>query len=154
MRKTKKARLQCSEEEQSMLKALARSKTAPHREVIRAGIILKYMEGQSITAIAALFQTNRPLVERCLNKALAFGVSTAYLLTKPGRFEFVFTPRHGSWLNMTEMFFSKIARSFLRHIRVENKEQLIERIYQGINDISNDPVIFRWKYKMDEIQLI
>jgi transposase len=77
-----------------------------------------------------------------------------YLLSKPGRFDFVFTPKHGSWLNMIEMFFSKIARSFLKHIRVESKEELKERIYKGIDEINNEPVIFRWKYKMDEIKII
>ena len=29
-----------------------------------------------------------------------------YLVTVPERFEFVFTPKHGSWLNMVEGFFS------------------------------------------------
>ena len=29
-----------------------------------------------------------------------------YLLTIPNRFEFVFTPKHGSWLNIVEMLFS------------------------------------------------
>lgn len=377
MRKTNKAKLQCSTEDQQLLLSLSKSKTAPHREVMRAKILLGYMEGKSITKLASDFQTNRPLVERCLNKALAFGVSTAlkdlpgrgvkpvitddarswvisiacqapkqlgypyevwtysllkkhirdhcqkagytsllkidksvlhnilskgnikphkvryylekrdaefekkmvnilqvykqieltnelklpdraittlsydekpgiqaikniapqlqpvmdkyqtvrrdheykrlgtvsllagidlhtghiiplvreqhrskefieflnevdkhypkdwllrivldnhsshvskettaYLLSKPGRFEFVFTPKHGSWLNMIEMFFSKISRSFLRHIRVENKEELIQRIYQGIADFNKEPVIFRWKYKMEEVQVI
>jgi len=76
--------------------------------------------------------------------------TTQWLLSKPGRFEFVFTPKHGSWLNMIEMFFSKIARSFLRHIRVETKQELIERIYKGIEEINREPVIFRWKYKIKE----
>ena len=77
----------------------------------------------------------------------------AFLKTVPDRFEFVFTPKHGSWLNMIEMFFSKITRSFLRHIRVDSKEELIERIYKGIAEINQEPVVFRWKYKMDEISL-
>lgn len=377
MRKTKKAKLHCSNEEQLNLVTLSKSKTAPHREVIRAKILLGYMEGNSITKLASDFRTNRPLVERCLNKALAFGVSTAlkdlpgrgikpvitddarswvmslacqapkelgyayevwtysllkkhirerckeagyasllridksvlhtilskgnikphkvryylekrdaefdkkmvnvlqvykqieltnklklpdraittlsydekpgiqaikniapqlqpvadkqqtiqrdheykrlgtvsllagidlhtghiipivreqhrskefieflqevdkqyhqdwllriildnhsshvsketsaFLLSRPGRFEFVFTPKHGSWLNMIEMFFSKIARSFLRHIRVESKKELIQRIYQGIEEFNKEPVIFRWKYKMEEVQII
>ncbi len=77
-----------------------------------------------------------------------------YLLTKPGRFEFIFTPKHGSWLNMIEMFFSKIARSFLKHIRVESIKELEERIYQGIEEINMEPVIFRWKYKMDDLKSI
>jgi len=78
----------------------------------------------------------------------------AWLLKKPGRFEFIFTPKHGSWLNMIEMFFSKIARSFLRHIRVNSKKELIERIYQGIKDINNEPVVFKWKYKMEDLTTI
>ncbi len=77
----------------------------------------------------------------------------AFLKTIPDRFEFVFTPKHGSWLNMIEMFFSKITRSFLRHIRVDSKEELIERIYKGIREINQEPVVFRWKYKMDEISV-
>lgn len=74
-----------------------------------------------------------------------------YLRDKPGRFEFVFTPKHGSWLNLIESFFSKIARSLLRHIRVQSKEELVERIYRGIEEINQEPVIFHWRYKMDEI---
>ena len=377
MRKTKKATLQCSAEDKAMLLSLSKSKTAPHRKVIRAGIMLQYMEGKSITEIARLFRTNRPLVERTLNKVIAFGLSTAlkdlpgrgvkqiitddarswvlsiacqsprdlgyahetwtysllkdhirqhcikagyehlaktdkgvlhgilskgnvrphkvryclekrdpefekkmvnvlqvykqielshemylpdrsittlsydekpgiqaikniapqlqpvadkhstikrdheykrlgtvsllaaidlqtgniiplvraqhkskefieflrqiddhypknwlirivldnhsshvsketsaWLLTKAGRFEFIFTPKHGSWLNMIEMFFSKVARSILRNIRVTTKQELIERIYQGIAEINKDPVVFRWKYKMEEVELI
>jgi transposase len=73
-----------------------------------------------------------------------------YLETVPGKFEFVFTPTHGSWLNMIEMFFSKISRSFLRQIRVDSKEELKERIYQGIESINQEPVVFKWKYKMED----
>ena len=74
-----------------------------------------------------------------------------YLKTRPNRFHFIFTPKHGSWLNLIESFFSKITRSFLRHIRVDSKEELVNRIYQGIDEINQDPVVFRWRYKMDEI---
>jgi transposase len=49
--------------------------------------------------------------------------------TRPeGRFAFVFTPKHGSWLNLIEGFFSKLARSMLRHIRVASKDELKRRI--------------------------
>lgn len=75
-----------------------------------------------------------------------------YLAAKPNRFEFVFTPKHGSWLNMIEMFFSKASRSFLRHIRVNSKAELTERIYRGIEEMNAEPVIFRWKYKMEEMR--
>ena len=52
----------------------------------------------------------------------------AWLASQPaGRFEFVFTPKHGSWLNLVEGFFSKLARSVLRHIRVASKQELKDR---------------------------
>ena len=73
-----------------------------------------------------------------------------YLQTVPDRFEFIFTPTHGSWLNMIEMFFSKIARGFLRDIRVNSIEELQERIYRGLELINQEPVVFRWKYKIED----
>lgn len=75
-----------------------------------------------------------------------------YLATMPkGRFEFVFTPKHGSWLNLIESFFSKMTKQMLRGIRVETKQELVNRIYQYFNEINKEPVIYRWKYKMDQI---
>ena len=76
----------------------------------------------------------------------------AYLRTKPGRFAFIFTPTHGSWLNLIEVFFSKLTRGLLRHIRVATRDELVERIYQGIDHLNQEPVIFRWRYRMDELQ--
>ncbi len=46
----------------------------------------------------------------------------------PNRFEFVFTPKHGSWLNIVEMLFSKLAKTILREIRVKTMEELKNRI--------------------------
>lgn len=75
----------------------------------------------------------------------------AWLATQPeGRFTFVFTPKHGSWLNLVEGFFSKLARSVLRHIRVASKQELKERIIAAIDDINRDPVVHTWTYKIDE----
>ncbi len=76
-----------------------------------------------------------------------------YLRGKPGRFDFVFTPKHGSWLNLIEVFFSKLSRSVLRHIRVSSKQELVERIYRGIAEFNHEPVVFRWHYKMDEVTI-
>lgn len=76
-----------------------------------------------------------------------------YLNTIPGRFEFVFTPTHGSWLNMVEGFFSKMTRQMLLGIRVGSKEELAERIYKYFEEINAVPVPYKWKYKMDTIDL-
>jgi transposase len=74
-----------------------------------------------------------------------------WLATRPvGRFEFTFTPKHGSWLNLIEGFFSKFARSVLRHIRVASKQELKERIMAGIEDVNRYPVIHTWSYKLAE----
>ena len=75
----------------------------------------------------------------------------AWLATKPeGRFCFVFTPKHGSWLNLVEGFFSKMARSLLRHIRVASKAELKQRILAYLEDLNHEPVIHSWTYKIGE----
>ena len=75
----------------------------------------------------------------------------AWLDTRPpGRFDFTFTPKHGSWLNLIEGFFSKFARSVLRHIRVTSKHELKQRIMAGIDDVNRHPVIHTWSYKLAE----
>src|SRR6266404_273809 len=75
----------------------------------------------------------------------------AWLATQPaGRFAFTFTPKHGSWLNLIEGFFSKFARSVLRHIRVASKQELKERIMLGIKDVNRHPVVHTWSYKLAE----
>lgn len=68
----------------------------------------------------------------------------AYLATRPGRFEYIHTPKHGSWLNLIECAFSKMARTFLRHIRVNSTDELKTRIMKGIDEINASPVVFRW----------
>lgn len=76
-----------------------------------------------------------------------------YLATVPGRFEFVFTPKHGSWLNMVEGFFSKMTRQMLKAIRVKTKEELAERIYKYFAEVNEEPVVFHWKYNLDDIDV-
>jgi len=78
----------------------------------------------------------------------------AYLATRPNRFEFIFTPKHGSWLNLVETFFSKMARSMLRGIRVDSKEELRERIMRYLDEINEAPVVFRWKYGLDMVSVV
>ena len=73
-----------------------------------------------------------------------------YLETVPQRFIFLFTPTHGSWLNLIESQFSKMTRTMLRGIRVATKQELIDRIHQYFEEINSAPTVFHWKYKMDE----
>lgn len=77
-----------------------------------------------------------------------------YLSTLPeGRFIFVFTPKHGSWLNLVESFFSKMTKQMLKGIRVQSKQELEERIYLYFDEVNKEPVVYHWTYKLDEISL-
>src|SRR6202041_1174706 len=76
--------------------------------------------------------------------------TTSWLAAQPiGRFTFTFTPTHGSWLNLIEGFFSKLARSVLRHIRVSSKHELKERLMAFIDDINLEPVVHTWRYRIE-----
>jgi transposase len=74
--------------------------------------------------------------------------TNAWLAARPGRFEFTFTPKHGSWLNLVEGFFSKFARSVLRHIRVASKQELKDRIMAAMDHFNDNPVVHTWSYKL------
>jgi len=75
----------------------------------------------------------------------------AFLATQPaGRFELIFTPKHGSWLNLVEGFFSKLARSVLRHIRVASKQELKDRLIAAMDHFNRDPVVHTWSYKLND----
>lgn len=73
----------------------------------------------------------------------------AYLESVPDRFEFVFTPKHGSWLNVIESFFAKMTKQVLRHIRVKSKAELKQRIELYLQEVNANPVPFRWKYGLE-----
>ncbi len=73
----------------------------------------------------------------------------AYLAGVPNRFDFVFTPQHGSWLNLVESFFAKLAKTLLRGIRVHSKQELRTRIELYLQEVNQEPVVFKWKYKLE-----
>jgi transposase len=74
--------------------------------------------------------------------------TNAWLAARPDRFQFTFTPKHGSWLNLVEGFFSKLARSVLRHIRVASKQELKDRIMAAMDHLNVNPVVHTWSYKL------
>ena len=77
-----------------------------------------------------------------------------YLKTVPNKFEFIFTPTHASWLNLIEIFFSKMARSFLRGIQVKSKSDIKRRILKYLEEVNQMPTVFTWKWKMNEIAIV
>jgi transposase len=92
------------------------------------------------TAIKVILDNHSSHISKETNKWLA--------AQPEGRFSFVFTPKHGSWLNLVEGFFSKMARSVLRHIRVTSKAELKQRIIAYLDDLNREPVVHAWSYKI------
>jgi transposase len=74
-----------------------------------------------------------------------------YLESNPGCFEFVFTPKHASWLNLVEGFFSKMTKQMLRGIRVSSKQELEDRIYKYFDEINAEPVVYHWGWNLDDV---
>lgn len=77
----------------------------------------------------------------------------AYLATRPNRFEFVFTPKHGSWLNLVELFFAKLTQQFLRHLRVASVAEFEARLLQYLDQVNQDPVPFRWTAEPEDLEV-
>lgn len=77
-----------------------------------------------------------------------------FLATVPNRFDFTFTPKHGSWLNLIESFFGKMARTLLRGIRVASADELKARIELYLKEVNETPVVFRWKYKLEILSVV
>lgn len=77
----------------------------------------------------------------------------AYLATVPNRFDFVFTPKHGSWLNLVESFFAKLAKTLLRGIRGSSKAELRERIERHLQELNQEPVVMKWTYGLESLSV-
>jgi len=58
------------------------------------------------------------------------GEDAAAWLARHPRVQFVFTPKHGSWLNQIEIWFGILTRSALRHRSFDSVDQLTTVIYR------------------------
>ena len=47
-----------------------------------------------------------------------------------------------------------MARTLLRGIRVKSKEELKTRIEMYLREVNEEPVIFRWKYKLETLSVV
>jgi transposase len=72
----------------------------------------------------------------------------AFLEEGTHRIRFVYTPKHTSWLNQIELWFSILVRKLLKRgnfISVEDLEQQILRFIEYFNRTMANP--FKWTYK-------
>ena len=77
----------------------------------------------------------------------------AFLGMLPNRIEFIFTPTHGSWLNLIESFFARWRRPCCG-IRVASADELKARIELYLKEVNETPAIFRWKYKLETLSVV
>jgi hypothetical protein len=57
-------------------------------------------------------------------------------------------------LDLIELPFSKLTRRLLLGIRVPSKAELIEESPQYFSELNQEAVVFRMKYKFDEIHIV
>ena len=72
-RKSARAALVLSQAQETALKDLAGSRTAAAREVERAKVMLGYAAGKTITELQRQLGVGRPMIYKCIDKALAAG---------------------------------------------------------------------------------
>src|SRR5580693_4868848 len=115
--------------------------------------VLRFLVPKPFVSVE-LSASNRPVpayTVRLIANTRPSRETKAWLAAQPeGRFQFTFTPKHGSWLNLIEGFFSKLARTVLRHIRVASKQELKDRIMAAMDEFNRHPVVHTWSYKLDK----
>jgi transposase len=93
-----RAKLVLEAEARAKLEAIAKSRTEGQARIERAKVLLAYHAGERVTGIAEAFHTNRPKIERILNRALEMG-ALASLEDRPGRGRKPeITPEARAWL--------------------------------------------------------
>src|SRR5438132_13834718 len=107
--------LSIGEDDLAKLVSITRSRTEPASRVERARMLLAYRQDPSFFAVGHCLGVHHQTVQRCVERAGHLDnhsahiskETKAWLASQPaGRFEFPFTPKHGSWLNLVEGFFS------------------------------------------------
>lgn len=73
---------------------------------------------------------------------------SAFLSDPTHRIRFVYTPKHASWLNQVECWFSILVKRLLKRLSVKSTQELSSKIYSFI-DYFNATMAkaFKWTYK-------
>jgi hypothetical protein len=75
-----------------------------------------------------------------------FAAEEAFALAQ--RFEFYYTPKKGSWLNMIEIEFSAIARQCLRR-RIATKAELEREVLSLVKERAEKAVKIEWQFSVE-----
>jgi transposase len=75
----------------------------------------------------------------------------AWLAARP-RFVVHYTPKHASWLNQIELFFSIVSRKVLRNASFTSRDDLIDKLMRFIADYDTTAKPFAWTYTGDPLR--
>ena len=108
-----------------------------------------HMSAGLVRLIAARCGINEPLGAKQRDGALkSMPTRAAFLEDTSHRIRFVYTPRHCSWLNQVELWFSILVRKLLKRSSFASLEALRESVHQFIdyfNNVLAKP--FKWTYR-------
>jgi len=106
----------------------------------------------SVNFIAFLEQLDKSVPKRKkIHLVLDNGSSHVSKITKAWlddhpRFVAHYTPKHASWLNQVELFFSILTRRLLRRGEFDSRDDLVNKITGFIRDHNRTAKPFRWTY--------
>ena len=77
--------------------------------------------------------------------------TAAWFATHP-RWEVHFTPKHASWVNQVELFFSILQRKVIRNGNFPSQDDLITKMMKFIAEYDQTARPFRWTYAADPLK--
>lgn len=72
---------------------------------------------------------------------------TDFLSNPYHRIIFVYTPKHCSWLNQIEIWFSTVSRRLLKNASFKSVEDLVYSILEFTRQYNKSAHPYKWKYK-------
>lgn len=108
-------------------------------------IAAKYTEAEKITLVMDNFNTHTP-------GAFYEAFPPAQAKQLWDRFEFVFTPKHGSWLNMAEIELNVLTGQCLNR-RIDNIEDVRREAIAWQEYRNNNKSIVKWQFTTDDARI-
>lgn len=105
----------------------------------------QYQEAKKITVVLDNLSTHKPAAFYEY-----FHPEKAHEMTE--KFEFVFTPKHGSWLNIAEIEINALKAQCLNR-RIEHKDELIEQIGYWQKDRNEKNANINWQFSTKDARI-
>jgi len=105
----------------------------------------QYPEAEKIIVVLDNLNTHTPAAFY-----LAFEPQEARRLVN--RFEFHFTPKHGSWLNMAEIEFSVLSRQCIKR-RIPDEQTLNDEILAWVDERNSKGVKVNWRFTTSDARI-